>query len=505
MGKRVTLGLLLAAAGLAPMVACGGNASPGDGAGAYHPSGSGTTAPTTHATADGGADAPTSVGGLPRWANGLGGPNADSGSGIVTDLQGNSLIVGTFQDTAVLGGVPMTSAGQIDFFVAKYSPTGTPLWVRPFGGPGNDAATGVAVASNGDVYVVGASDGALFGGGAGDAGAGAGTFLLQLDTFGNAQVAEAFGGDSYGTTVGIAIAADGTIAMCGAYRAGLDLGGGPLAAPGGSVGAFVATFAPPGASADADAEAGSPAGGPPTLIAATPLGGTGTSVANAVAFGLEDTVVVIGTFDGSGDFGGGMVTSAGATDVFASAFTAAGTPVWSKHWGGTGEDDGRAVAADAAGDTFFAGGFSATVMFGASTATSNGSTDAFVVKLDPSGSVTWDRTYGGAGGDEATSVAVDSGTDVLLGGLFEGTMTVGVTPFVSAGDQDIFVIKLGPSASNVWSKHFGGVEADQGLGVAFDTYGRAFGTGYFRTSVDFGTGPQVSAGDDDIFVASFDP
>ncbi|MGD0526405.1 MAG: hypothetical protein ABSE49_14735 [Polyangiaceae bacterium] len=408
MGKRVTLGLLLATAGLAPMVACGGNAPAGDVSGPSHPSGSATSAPTTHPPGDGGLDASTSVGGLPRWANGLGGPQADTGTSIVTDLQGNAVIVGTFQDTAMLGGVPMTSAGQIDFFVAKYSPEGTPLWVRPFGGPGNDAATGVAVANSGDVYVVGASDGVLFGGGGDDAGAGAGTFLLQLDTFGNVQFGETFGGGSYGTTVGVAVAADGTLAMCGSYQSGLDLGGGPLPAPAGTFAAFVATFTVPDSDADADAEAGPGPSGPPTLVAATPLGGTGTSGANGVAFGPEDNVVIIGSFTGTGDFGGGMVTSAGLTDVFASAFTAAGSPVWSKQWGGTGEDDGRAVAVDAAGDTFFAGGFSATVTFGASTETSNGSTDAFVVKLDASGSVTWAKTYGGAGGDEATSVAVAS-------------------------------------------------------------------------------------------------
>jgi hypothetical protein len=43
------------------------------------------------------------------------------------------------------------------------------------------------------------------------------------------------------------------------------------------------------------------------------------------------------------------------------------------------------------------------------------------------------------------------------------------------------LIKLGDDASNLWSKHFGGPESDQGIGVAYDVYGRAFVTGYFRT------------------------
>lgn len=498
MRTSATLGLLLSLAALGPMAACGsGNMDPAPrGSASPHPSGSATTAPTTTAPilGDGGPDGSSAVGGgLPRWNAPLGGPDADTGYAIAGDAAGNSVIVGTFQHTATLGGVAMKSAGAIDFFVAKYTPAGVPLWVRPFGGLGNDAATSVAVDSAGNVYVAGASDGEIdFGDGSlgadADAGVAAGTFLIQLDTFGNVQVAKTFGGLSYGTTVGVAVAPDGTIALCGSYQAGLDLGGGPLPAPAGTFGAFVASFAPGIA-----------------LSFVKPLGGAGVDSANGVGFGAEDTVVVVGSFTGTGDFGGGPVTSAGLTDVFTTAFASSGALVWSKTWGGSDEDNGRAIAVAPTGEVFLAGGFSTTVDFGMGPTTSLGATDAFVMKLNASGSLAWVRTYGGAGGDEAEAIAVDSGGNTLVGGIFEATMMVGVTPFVSAGDQDIFAIKLGSSASNLWSKHFGGAEADQGLGVAYDAQGRAYVTGYFRTAVDFGTGPQVSAGDDDIFVASFDP
>jgi hypothetical protein len=491
---RATLAVVFAVAALAPMAACGGGDGGGTPSGADaqgHDAGA-APAPTTTKpapTGDAGTDAHQATGGLPRWSTRLGGGQADVGYAVAGDAAGNALIAGSYQGSAELGGVTMASAGGTDFFVAKYSPAGAPQWVRRFGGAGNDMATGIAVDTNGNVYVAGASDGAL------DLGTGpigpadaAGTFFLRLDPFGNVVLAGAFGGQSYGTTVGVAVGPGGTMGLCGAYQGTIDVGGNTLPAAQGTYDAFVAAFSPSGA-----------------LTFARSLGGTGTDVAQGVAFGPSGQIAVIGSFTGTGDFGGGPVTSAGATDVFASAFDATGAPVWSKHLGGTEGEDGRTIAMAPTGEAFLGGAFGGTVDFAGAPVTSNGSSDAFVMKLSASGSVAWVRTFGGPGGDEAVSVAADSGGEPLVGGLFEASMMVGVTPFVSAGDRDVFALKLGADGSNLWSKHFGGVEADEGVGVAYDGYGRALVTGFFRTDVDFGSGVESSAGDDDVFVAAFDP
>jgi hypothetical protein len=84
-------------------------------------------------------------------------------------------------------------------------------------------------------------------------------------------------------------------------------------------------------------------------------------------------------------------------------------------------------------------------------------------------------------------------------------MTVGTTTLTSAGDKDIFAVKLASAGTSVWGKRFGGIEADQGVGVSFDAQSNALVTGYFRTQVDFGTGMQTSAGDDDVFIAAYGP
>jgi hypothetical protein len=137
--------------------------------------------------------------------------------------------------------------------------------------------------------------------------------------------------------------------------------------------------------------------------------------------------------------------------------------------------------------------------------TSKGGTDAFVMKLNASHTLAWVQTFGGTLTDEAVSAAIDAAGDILVGGLFESTMSIGSQTLMSAGDKDIFAIKMGTTGSATWAKQFGSAEADEGVGVAFDAKGNSFITGYFRTNVDFGTGMQSSAGDDDIFIGAYAP
>src|SRR5580692_3772018 len=123
------------------------------------PTGTGSSAPPGTASDAGAPPAkpptPLAVG---QWSSRVGGPQADTGGAVVSDATGASVVVGTFQGTATFGSVPFTSAGAIDFFVAKYGSDGELAWARVFGGSGNDAASGVALDASGDVLVAGSSD-----------------------------------------------------------------------------------------------------------------------------------------------------------------------------------------------------------------------------------------------------------------------------------------------------------------------------------------------------------
>jgi hypothetical protein len=169
-------------------------------------------------------------------------------------------------------------------------------------------------------------------------------------------------------------------------------------------------------------------------------------------------------------------------------------------FGGTSNDLGDGVAVDSSGNVYTTGRFAGTVNFGAGNVVSAGNYDVFVTKLNASGTHQWTTKLGGTGSDGGYEVAVDSSGNVYTTGYFNGTVNFGGTNVTSAGSTDVFVTKLNASGVHQWTTTFGGTGADYGYGVAVDSSGNVYTTGYFSGTVNFGAGNVVSAGILDVFV-----
>src|SRR5688572_21285108 len=86
--------------------------------------------------------------------------------------------------------------------------------------------------------------------------------------------------------------------------------------------------------------------------------------AHSVATDGFGNVFVLGSFQGTVNFGGANLTSAGGYDVFLAKFSPNGTHLWSQRFGSNIDDNGVAVAVDASGSPIITGRFSLTVNFG---------------------------------------------------------------------------------------------------------------------------------------------
>ena len=85
--------------------------------------------------------------------------------GISASPDGSSFITGTFNDLALFGGTPLTSAGKTDVFVAKISPNGMFAWATAAGGTDGELGTGISALADGSTMVTGGFSGtAKFGG-----------------------------------------------------------------------------------------------------------------------------------------------------------------------------------------------------------------------------------------------------------------------------------------------------------------------------------------------------
>ncbi len=119
-----------------------------------------------------------------------------------------------------------------------------------------------------------------------------------------------------------------------------------------------------------------------------------------------------------------------------------------------------------------------------------GGTDVFVVKLNSDGGFVWVKQLGGSSPDYATGIALDSNSNVLITGYFQGTVDFNPGPITSniastTGSRDAFVWKLDSDGNYVWGAKLGGTEEDKASGITIDQSDNIYTVGTFKGSADF--------------------
>jgi hypothetical protein len=174
---------------------------------------------------------------------------------------------------------------------------------------------------------------------------------------------------------------------------------------------------------------------------------------------------------------------------------------WSQGYGSAGEDIAYDVATDSDGNVILAGTFCGEANFGGATLLSAGDRDIFLAKYRSDGTHLWSRSFGDAEGDWVRAVAVDLDGHIFLTGNFFGTIDFGGERLLSAGQDDMFLAVFDPLGNHVWSDRWGGPDRDVGFDVEPDRFGDVYLIGSFTTHIDFGGGSMTSAGSWDVCFA----
>ena len=448
------------------------------------------------------------------YGGNLGGLNLDEAQAIAVDSSGNAYVTGQtnsvnfpllkeFQST-ITSAVP----GATDAFVTKLNPDGSALVYSTYlGGTNTDEGRGIVVDGSGNAYVTGITASvdfptfkpfqASYGGGPSKA------FVTKLDPSGSLLVYSTYLGGT-GQDAGNAIAVDSSGNV---YLTGLTESpdfptttGALWRGPRGPSDAFVAKLDPTGS----------------TLVYSTYLGGSGNDNGFGIAVDASGNAYVTGTTD-SADFPTAVpymnAFRGGTTDAFVSKLNVGGSAIlYSTYLGGSGRDEGRGIALDAAGNIYVAG-FTDSIDFPALTLIQpgfQGLQDGFVTKLNPAGSDLIYSTYlGGSNSVDIRAIAVDSAGNAYVTGFTSSADFPIKNPTESggslngAGDGFITELNAGTAAvggSKLVYSTFLGV-GGYGTGIALDSSANVYVTGVGRIPGVGPYGSQPGGGFDDSFVA----
>ncbi|UCG51024.1 MAG: T9SS type A sorting domain-containing protein [Candidatus Latescibacterota bacterium] len=424
------------------------------------------------------------------WSQRFGDVASQAATSVAVDGSGHVVIVGDFYSTVDFGGGLLVSGGSTDIFVARFDPTGDHTWSQRFGDTDIQYGLAVTTDSSGNVIVTGRFGGTVdFGGGPLSSNPpGSDIFIAKFSPNGAHLWSQSFGDTNNQWTRSVAADGAGNVIVTGGFGGTVNFGGGPLSS-GGSSDIFVAKFGSNG-----------------THIWSQSFGDSSWQEARSVAVDGTGNVIITGGFGGTVNFGGGPLSSGGASDVFAAKFGPSGTHIWSQNFGDTNDQLGTSVAVDGTEKVIITGAFWGTVDFGGGPLSSGGSTDIFVAKFGPNGTHIWSQSFGSTDDQWTTGVAVDDSGNVVIAGSFRNIVDFGGGLLVSAGLLDIFVAKFDRNGNHTWSQRYGDTNDQYIHAVAVEEFlGDVVITGEFEGAVDFGGDPLPSAGNRDVFVARFGP
>lgn len=426
----------------------------------------------------------------------LGGGGFDRGNAIAVDSAGNAYITGQTASTnfPVTPGALQSSASGNDGFVTKLNATGTGVVYSTYvrGATGY----GIAVDAAGSAYVTGEVQTTAFpttGAAFQTKPFGWDTFILKLNATGNGLVySSRFGGgfDDFGRAIALDASGNAYVTGWTTCRAG--------ACDFPTVNAFQPAYG--GGNNDAFVTKMNAAG--TALVYSTYLGGGAVQNATdewgqGIAVDAAGSAYVVGATY-SPDFPltpGAFNTPKSDLDTFITKLSPAGATLeYSARVGGGNRDNAWAVALDSAGSAYVTGytessdnpgttnyeGFPVT----AGAFQTAGSFDAFVTKLDPSGSALAYSTYLGGKADveRGWGIAVDSAGNAYVTGDTKSTDFPVVNAFQPAyggGLSDAFVAELNQTGSGlVYATYLGGSLSEEGHGMAVDAGGNAYATGF---------------------------
>lgn len=377
---------------------------------------------------------------IQAYAGFIGGSGEDEGHSVAVDAAGNAYITGITTSLPATFpdqvGPGATFGGRSDAFVARIKADGSGLdYAGYIGGAGDEAGHSIAIDATGHAYIAGWTS------------SGESTFPVT---------------------------------------------GGPDLTYGGAIDGFIARINPTGSA----------------ILFCGYIGGQDQDEALDIAIDTAGRAYLTGltasdqtTFPANG---GPDLTFNGTIDAFVARVKADGTSLeYAGFIGGAGNDQAQGIAVDSSNNVYLTGLTTSTPatfpIAGPLDATFNGAIDAFIAKINSTGTtITYCGYIGGDAIDEGTDIAIDQLGQATITGRTastQSTFPVTIGPDLTAnGEFDAFVAKVNSGGTALlYAGFIGGAGNDEGNGVALDPAGNAYVVG--RTSSSGASFPESNSFD----------
>jgi len=337
----------------------------------------------------------------------------------------NLFFVGSFTDTISFGSTRLGSYGFFDGFLAKADSEGNIKWVKQIGGKLNDNITSVVVDKNGNSYVVGYfQKRAKSGSSSIETQYYYSNFLAKFGSSGNQLWIRKFNKHNQLSNCHLAIDSSGMVYFTGDF---LD-----------------------------------------TLY-------------------LNNCVY----------------PSKGLTDIFLAKSDYDGRIQWVKTIGGKKSDNVNAIFIDKSSNIFLGGSFEDSIAQGNFRIVSHGLKDALLVRIDNFGNISYLRRYGGIKDEEITAITTDNHRNIYATGNFSDSTTFDNFHIKSHGNQDAFIMGMNPVGTVKWIFPIGGEGEDASDAIYLTSDNKIASCGTFKMDCYFNGRNQLSSLDSLVSNCSF--
>ncbi|MEB3757196.1 MAG: hypothetical protein GSR79_10150 [Desulfurococcales archaeon] len=361
----------------------------------------------------------------------------------VADSYGNLFVVGWTRGE--FGG--NNYLGESDAYMAKISSSGKLLFVYQFGTAKTDVAGSVAIDNKNNVYVSGATNGALdgqrnYGGFDG--------FIMKLDHGSKILWKLQFGSSESDYIYDIAIASDGSIYAVGATLGSIDNGNNK-----GKYDIFVVKISPEG-----------------KLLWVKQIGTSNNDEAFLSDFDSQGNLYLVGFTEGAFQSG----SNKGENDAILLKLSPEGNVLWVNQFGSSGDDEATVVSVDrtnmavyVAGSTY---GQLAEKVYG-----DHSANDFFIAKFSLNGNIEWIKQFGTAGSnlyhdhDKVYYIKVENSGNILVSGQVEGKLSDKVE---SVNGPSPFIMELNPRGNINWLQQYPSYINYTASSIAIDKYNNVF-------------------------------